>query len=264
MKRLFLASFNSITATSAMNSKWCKKRQCAVEIQMSAEAAAELNFGSSPFVLKEGEDKATRQKSVIQRSHIPTEDIGGVDADDLKSVGDASNAETVFGNEEDDDDEYAEYEDDDVSMMSDNEGFEEAQGMDDESTVHNGDSEEETDEEMCEEKEEEDADSAFSTKADLDDLAAQGRKVRGESREDLESQRVHARARARAEIAAKSKEIEDWMERLKVKEAALNEALRMAEEKEKSSSTPGATGGEAEGFQDSQEASASGASAGIK
>jgi hypothetical protein len=224
-----------------MNSKWCNKRQCAVEIQMSAEAAAELNFGSSPFVLKEGKDKAARQKSVIQRSHIPTEDIGGVDADDLKSVGDASNTETVFGNDEDDDDEYAEYEDDDVSMMSDNEGFEEAQGM-----------------------EEEDADSAFSTKADLDDLAAQGRKVRGESREDLESQLEHARARARAEIAAKSKEIEDWMERLKVKEAALNEALRRAEEKEKSSSTPGATGGEAEGVQDSQEASASGASAGIK
>ena len=54
------------------------------------------------------------------------------------------------------------------------------------------------------------------------------------------------------------------MEHLKVKEAALNEALRRAEEKEKSSSTPGATGGEAEGVQDSQEASASGASAGIK
>jgi hypothetical protein len=56
---------------------------------MSAEATAELNFGNSPFVLKDGEDKTSRQKkenAVIQRGNISPEEIGGVDADDLKSI----------------------------------------------------------------------------------------------------------------------------------------------------------------------------------
>lgn len=89
MKCLFTLSFDSLTATSAMNSKWCSKRNCAVHIQMSAEATAELNFGNSPFVLKDGEDKTSRQKkenAVIQRGNISPEEIGGVDADDLKSI----------------------------------------------------------------------------------------------------------------------------------------------------------------------------------
>jgi hypothetical protein len=63
MKRLFQASFSPEIGHSAMNSKWCSRHNCAVEIEMSLEAAALLNFGSSPFILKEGEDKASRQKT---------------------------------------------------------------------------------------------------------------------------------------------------------------------------------------------------------
>jgi hypothetical protein len=58
--------------------------------------------------------------------------------------------------------------------------------------------------------------------------------------------------------------MEDFMAQLKVKEEALNKALRMAEERKNKAATLGATGGDAEGVQDSQDASASGASAVIK
>ena len=78
---------------------------------MSAEAAAMLNFGSSPFILKAREDKQTRQKKekgVIERGNLRPEDIRGVEADDLASLGDVSNTETVFDVSDD------EYEDDDI------------------------------------------------------------------------------------------------------------------------------------------------------
>jgi hypothetical protein len=110
MKRLFSTSFDSLTSTSAMNSKWCSKQNRAVQIQMSAEFVAELNFGNSPFVLKDGENEASRQKKenmFIQRGNIRPEEIGGVDADDLQSVGNKSNAETIFISDEDEE----EYED---------------------------------------------------------------------------------------------------------------------------------------------------------
>jgi hypothetical protein len=62
-------------------------------------------------------------------------------------------------------------------MMSDNEGFEDDG---DESTVQKDGSE--SDDDVDEEMEDtaEDEDSAFSTKADLDGLAASGRKIRGD------------------------------------------------------------------------------------
>jgi hypothetical protein len=256
LKRLFLASFTSTAATSAMNSKWCSKRNCAVQIQMSAEAAAELNFGNSPFVLKDGEDKATRQKKergVIQRGNIRPEEIGGMDADDLQSVGDESNAETVFVSDEDEVD-YEDYEDDDVSMMSDSEGFED-EG--DESTVHEGTGKSDDESEDMDESMEED-DSAFSTKAGLDDLAARGRKVREdeseeEKRREKRMQELEKESReAKEKMAAQAKEMQDIMERLRFKEEALDAALRKAEEQCKDSAKSGTTGGEAQGVQDSQ------------
>jgi hypothetical protein len=62
MKRLFSLSFDSLTATSAMNSKWSSKHNRAVQIQMSVEAAAELSFGNSPFVLKMEKTKSLISK----------------------------------------------------------------------------------------------------------------------------------------------------------------------------------------------------------
>jgi hypothetical protein len=111
LKRLFQASFDSLMAISSMNSRWNAKKNCAMGIEMSAEAAAMLNFGSSPFILKAREDKQTRQKKekgVIERGNLRPEDIRGVEADDLASLGDVSNTETVFDVSDD------EYEDDDI------------------------------------------------------------------------------------------------------------------------------------------------------
>jgi hypothetical protein len=105
---------------------------------MSPEAAALLNFGSSPFILNEGEDKASRQKTetkgVISRGNIKPDEIGGMDADDLASLGDETNAQTVFP-DKDDEDEYEDDDlDDDVSSMGDND-FEDDIEEDNENTV---------------------------------------------------------------------------------------------------------------------------------
>jgi hypothetical protein len=73
MKRLFQGSFSPQVSISAMNSKWCSRRNCAVEIEMSPEATALLNFGNSPFILKEGEEKRARHESMkgtITRGNI--------------------------------------------------------------------------------------------------------------------------------------------------------------------------------------------------
>jgi hypothetical protein len=73
MKRLFQGSFSPQVSISAMNSKWCSRRNCAVEIEMSPEATALLNFGNSPFILKEGEEKGARHESMkgtITRGNI--------------------------------------------------------------------------------------------------------------------------------------------------------------------------------------------------
>jgi hypothetical protein len=170
---LFQAAFDSSTAISAMNSRWNAKKNCAMEIIMSPEAAAMLNFGSSPYILKDGEDKKSRQKreeGVIERGNLHPDDIGGVEADDLASLGNESNTETVFNADEDDN-----IEDDDVSCLDDEDGFEEDDG--DESTVAQ---EQESDEDVEMEEEsgdDSDKDSAFSTKSGLDKLKKGGRKI---------------------------------------------------------------------------------------
>jgi hypothetical protein len=156
-----------------------------VEIKMSPEAAAMLNFGNSPFILKEGEDKAscqkTKTKGVISRGNIKPDEIGGMDADDLASLGEESNAQTVF-QDEDDEDEYEDDDlDDDVSSMGDDD-FEGDIEDYDENTV--AQDEEDGDEDMNKVSEEDDDDSAFepvdSSHKDLDGLKESGRSVRGE------------------------------------------------------------------------------------
>jgi hypothetical protein len=206
MKRLFQASFSPEIGHSAMNSKWCSHRNCAVEIEMSPEAAASLNFGSSPFILKEGEDKASRQKTetkgVISRGNIKPDEIGGMDADDLLSLGDESNAHTVF-QDEDDEDEYEDDDlDDDVSSMGDD-IFEDDMEDDEENTVAQDD--DKGDEYMEDAGDNDDDDSAFSTvdsrRKDLDGHKESGRTVRGEADE--------AASRARIDAA-----LRDWIEEL--------------------------------------------------
>ena len=182
MKRLFLASFDSATATSAMNSKWSEKKQRATEIAISPEAAAYLNFGNSPFILQDGENKDARhvkKKGVIQRGNMKPDEIGGVEADDLESVGDVSNAKTVFNKGDSEDEEENSDEDDGISRLSDDEEFDIEEEDDDEKTVNHNYFSESDDEEM--EDGAQDHDSAFSTKADLDDLKEGGRRVRRDS-----------------------------------------------------------------------------------
>lgn len=99
MKHISQASFDSFMAISMMNSKWCEWRICAVDIEMSTEAAAFLNFGSSPFILNDGKVKVDCQKKtkgVIACRNLKPDDIGGIEADDLASIRDKTNAETVF------------------------------------------------------------------------------------------------------------------------------------------------------------------------
>jgi hypothetical protein len=47
--RLFQVSFTPEMAHSAMNSKWCSRRNCAIEIEMSPEAAALLTSETAPL-----------------------------------------------------------------------------------------------------------------------------------------------------------------------------------------------------------------------
>lgn len=249
LKRLFLESFDPSTSIGAMNSKWCPRKQCAIEIAVTAEAAAFLNFGNSPFILQEGESKDSRkkkkEKGVITRGNLKAGQLGGKEADDLESLGDTSNAETVFrhSQEDDDQDEYDE-DDDDISRLSDEDEFDIEQDDDDEHTV-NGEadySSEEEDEEM--EEEDEDDDSAFSTKSGLDDLKRSGRQVRRDSdtaylkriRELEEEKRL---AEERMERRVKEMEsifdanMATVMERLKKKEQELDAVMaKMSVEQE--------------------------------
>jgi len=193
MKRLFQVSFTPVTAHSAMNSRWCSRRNCAVEIEMSPEAAALLNFGNSPFVLKDGEDKASRHKTetkgVISRGNIKPDEIGGMDADDLASLGQQSNAHTIF-NDKDEEDEYEDDDlDDDVSSMGDDD-FDDY--SDDEDTVvpEGEDDGDDTNDEL----KGRDDDSAFSTvdgpQQDLDGLKEKGRDIRRDAREEALRDRI--------------------------------------------------------------------------
>jgi hypothetical protein len=121
LRRLFTKALDSNAAIAAMNSKWSAKRETVIEVATGSEAAARLNFGTSQFILAEGEvmKKATpKRKPVIERCDLDHDVKGGKELDDLKSVGDASNCKTV--NEEYWED-YDYDEDDAVSEMSDNE-----------------------------------------------------------------------------------------------------------------------------------------------
>jgi hypothetical protein len=117
---------------------------------MSAKAAAFLNFGNSPFILGGGESKDARKnkaKGVIQRGNLKPEDIGGTDVDDLESLGDTSNAQTVFQDDDDDyEDDDIDKDDDDVSRLSEEE-YEEGDN-EDEKTVNQDYGEDSDDVEM--------------------------------------------------------------------------------------------------------------------
>jgi hypothetical protein len=161
-KRLFLLSFDSATATAAMNSTWNAKRQKVISVGTGSDAAARLRFGTSPFILRTGEEKESRIKPpAVQRSNLDVGDIGGKEFDDMKSVGDQSDTETVW---EEDYDEDGDFEDDDVSAMGEDDGFEQGGESDDEETRN------EDDRYGCDDDDDEDTegldddDSACSTK----------------------------------------------------------------------------------------------------
>jgi hypothetical protein len=135
LRRLFTKALDSNAAVSAMNSKWSATRETVIEVATGSEAAARLNFGTSQFILAEGEvmKKATpKRKPVIERCDLDHDVKGGKQLDDLESVGDASNCKTV--NEEYWED-YDCDEDDAVSEMSDNEG---SKGEDDDVETRDG------------------------------------------------------------------------------------------------------------------------------
>lgn len=255
MKRLFLASFDLSVAISAMNSKWSAKKNCAIKISMSAKAAAFLNFGNSLFILREGESKDARKnkaKGVIQRGNLKPEDIGGTEVDDLESLGDTSNAQTVFQDDDDDyEDDNIDKDDDDVSRLSEEE-YEEGDD-EDEKMVNQDYGEDSDDVEMKKGSDDEDHDSAYSTKADLDELKKGGRRVCRDSTanyakriQELEEEKRLAEER----MAQRVKEMESafdanmstMMARLKRREEEL-EAV-MANMSVKQSATPGAARGD--------------------
>lgn len=132
-----------------------------------------------------------------------------------KSLGDMSNAETVFRESADDEDEEYE-EDDDVSRLSGEDDFD-AEEDDDEHTVHDEYKEysDDDDEEM---EDMEDGDSAFSTKSGLEDLKRRGRKVRRDSDAAFCS-RI-------AELEEKKRQAEERMaQRVKEMEAAFEDNM---------------------------------------
>lgn len=275
LKQLFLASFDSSTAVSVMNSKWYECMKCAIAIEMSAEAVAFLNFGSSPFILKEGEEKAQHHKStkgMIECRNLKPDDIGGMEADDLASLGEESNAETVFKSTEDGE-EYEDYdmEDDEISKISDNEEFDGEQESDDESTKA---PQEESDDKEMGTASDNDHDSTESTKAsckDLDNLVRGGWKVRGDAKY---AQRLEALYEEKAkaeeamnqclhEIEAKFEErMAKAMVQLKMKEQLLADAL--ANTCKGKSPGPGVAGGSPKEGEDLPKDSAGNALANIK
>jgi hypothetical protein len=137
-KRLFLASFDSEMAIAAMNSVWNAKHQKIISVASGSDAATRLHFGTSPFILRTGEEKEARIKPTeVQHSNLGVGDIGGKDVDDMKSVGDQSDTETVW--EDYDDNEV--FEGDDVSEMGDDDGLDNdaEEGSDDKATRNNED-----------------------------------------------------------------------------------------------------------------------------
>jgi hypothetical protein len=180
-RRLMNMSFDSETATNAMNSKFNPTTKKVILLSVDSHSAAHAAFGQSPFILEAGEEMKTPQptpqpmkKIQVKRSQLGPRDAGGMDLDDLNSVGGQSNTETVAVDE------------DEVSEWDEDEGFEdeigvEEVGVDKESkgeSTHAGAEEEDAD---YDEEDgggkmpaELDDDSAFDTKAsgNLRDLAA--------------------------------------------------------------------------------------------
>jgi hypothetical protein len=113
-------AFDSETATNAMNSKFNPTTKKVVLLSVNTQAAAHAAFGQSPFILEPGEEMKTpkpTKKIQVKRSQLGPEDMGGMDFDDLHSVGAQSNTETVA------------VDDDDVSEWDENEGFEDQEGI---------------------------------------------------------------------------------------------------------------------------------------
>jgi hypothetical protein len=125
-------------AIAAMNSVWNAKHQKIISVASGSDAATRLHFGTSPFILRTGEEKEARIKPTeVQHSNLGVGDIGGKDVDDMKSVGDQSDTETVW--EDYDDNEV--FEGDDVSEMGDDDGLDNdaEEGSDDKATRNNED-----------------------------------------------------------------------------------------------------------------------------
>eukprot|EP00956_Cyclotella_meneghiniana_P013587 scaffold19721_cov38-Cyclotella_meneghiniana.AAC.5 len=158
LRKLFTASMDSETATRAMNSKWSEKNQRVIECAVGSDAANMLNFGTSPFILKEGETELAsvrKQRAKITGSNIGVGMKGGIcEDDDLASIGDESHAETVYRASS----KYNVDEDDDISDYGDDEDEEEFPSSDDESTVYRGGG-------RSDGSDDDDDDTAFSTKA---------------------------------------------------------------------------------------------------
>eukprot|EP00956_Cyclotella_meneghiniana_P032415 scaffold89146_cov64-Cyclotella_meneghiniana.AAC.6 len=198
---------------------------------MSPEAAALLNFGNCPFILKEGEDKDARKKSIkgtVSHGNIKPNEIGGMDADDLASLGDESNAKTVFL-VNDDEDEYEDDDlDDDVSSIDDDD-FSEDSEDEEEKTVASGDDDgDEYMEDACGY----DDDSAFSTvnerRKDLDGLKQSGRNVRGEAKEAASRASADEALRNRIdELEEEKKQMEQQMNhKVSALESMMNELMK--------------------------------------
>ena len=223
-----------------------------------------MKFGSSPFVLKAGETTLPENKKKappkITSSNLHPDQKGGIDVGDLQSVSGQSHADTVFqGKVTDDEDDGEEYADDDVSMMGDDEGFE---SEDDEQTRVEVDDDEEMEEQEDADdestksgwKNRADDDSASenptsggsddeSTKVDLDQLKAHGRKVRDDSARADELKKL------REDLARQ----DEMMEKMRLD---FEKKLREAQ-----ASMPGVAKGAATGVGDSGDGSGGDASA---
>ena len=176
-----------------MNSKWNAQKQKVIEIAIGSEAAAMLKFGSSPFVLQEGQTTLPeKKKPKITSSNLNPDQKGSIDVDDLNSVSGQSNADNVFQNRVSDDDAMDEDTDDDDDDVSTKVGIDDDVSMDEDEEESAGDEESTksgwrkkasgSDSASDESGDEVPSDSE-STKADLEGLKNRGRKVRGETAE---------------------------------------------------------------------------------
>lgn len=292
-KRLFLLSFDSTTATTAMNSQWSAARQKVISVGAGSDAASRLRFGTSPFILRTGEDKESRIKPPsVQRSDLKAGDLGGRDFDDLKSVGDQSDTETVF----EDYNEYDDYGEDDVSEMGDDDGFdnEDDDGVSEAEQTRNeedrygahGSAVSDDDEVM----DDGDEDSGFSTKASgrytqkksdtdatVQALLAENQRLRDESSRklaEMESkfmEMLHAKyaenaAAAKGNVHSNEHKDADGDMKTPAKESegSEKEEDKRGTDANSGSQRPGATGGSNAGGDSSQTGEAGSASAGIK